>query len=127
MGFAVLRAPSINHSNAEEFDVRKDAVLWSTRDALGCRDLVGSKWRMQYLRWPETDAGAVGEGVDKGAVENAGIATGVPADSETEVSAFDLGGRRHRAKRLPPGHILQHCLRPLQKHGQLGRNVDLGH
>ncbi|KAH0366070.1 hypothetical protein KCU65_g5625, partial [Aureobasidium melanogenum] len=49
-GYAVFRDPKAAN---EEYEVRKDAVLMSAREAIGCGDTIGARWRLQYLDQPD--------------------------------------------------------------------------
>lgn len=48
-GYAVFRDPKAVN---EEYEVRKDAVLMNAKNAVGCGQMIGARWRPQYLDWP---------------------------------------------------------------------------
>lgn len=48
-GYAVFRDPK---AVSEEYEVKKDAVLMNAKDAVGCGQMIGARWRPQYLDWP---------------------------------------------------------------------------
>ncbi|KAG9561395.1 hypothetical protein KCU71_g3255, partial [Aureobasidium melanogenum] len=50
-GYAVLRDPRVAN---EEYEVRKDAALMNAREAIGCGDTIGARWRLQYLDEPDS-------------------------------------------------------------------------
>lgn len=52
-GYAAFFDPRIDHDEAEDFEARLGAVLMWARDAVGCGAVIGAKWRLQYLDWPE--------------------------------------------------------------------------
>ncbi|KAK5999786.1 hypothetical protein QM012_005192 [Aureobasidium pullulans] len=49
-GFAGFHDPE---AASEEYEVRKDAALMHAREAIGCADMIGARWRLQYLDWPD--------------------------------------------------------------------------
>ncbi|KAH0266645.1 hypothetical protein KCU91_g10622, partial [Aureobasidium melanogenum] len=49
-GYAVFRDPIAAN---EEYEVRKDAALMNAREAIGCGDTIGARWRLQYLDQPD--------------------------------------------------------------------------
>lgn len=60
-GFAVFRDPKFDDRLVDDYEARKDVALWWARDAVGCQDVIGGQWRLQYLDWPDQDGAAKGD------------------------------------------------------------------
>jgi hypothetical protein len=54
-GYGVFVDPAVLEDSAsfEEYSVRRDAALFWARGAICCGDMIGARWKMQVLEWPE--------------------------------------------------------------------------